>query len=248
MFKYNLKDFILENENIARRLISLLEEGKLISSVTPCKEVWCKLLNVDKNNHSLMLRRLATAMDLPNQIIDEITFKFPKSKGKHTYWRQKVNYAFLNQNLSSQWSTFINHLDDHTYNYLEHSAELLDTKDNSKVVNKEELISIKENIRKVLDEIVKSELNEDFKLSLSKYLNTILNSIDEYNITGSAPIIESIKLMIGNTVFDEEFKNKMFKDELGRRVLNILHITASAFTVAQGYEALPNNFLGIPIK
>ena len=102
-------------------------------------------------------------MELPHQVINDIQNNFPNQNNSHKHWSAKVNTAFTQHDLNGQWNKFIQHIDEHTINYLTMSVDLLDTKENITILSTEEIENIREQIDNILKDIIKMNLDENFK-------------------------------------------------------------------------------------
>lgn len=74
-------------------------------------------------------------MELPNQVISDIKEYYPNQGNTHNHWSSNVNKGFMQQHLNSQWNGFIANIDAHTIDYLKISEDLLDAKDNIKILS-----------------------------------------------------------------------------------------------------------------
>lgn len=59
----------LKIDNPAQRLLDILEHGRAHPAHQNCRDVWCKLLEVRKNDEQPLLSRLAKALELSGRII-----------------------------------------------------------------------------------------------------------------------------------------------------------------------------------
>ncbi len=224
----------MNTDNPAGRLLYILQECKKISQHSTGREAWRKILNVNANNDALLVSRLGKVMELPNQVINDIQNNFPNQKNSHKHWSAKVNTAFTQHDLNGQWSKFIQHIDEHTINYLTMSVDLLDTKENITILSTEKIEKIREQIDTILKEIIKMDLDENFKKYLTRYLRQILTSIDEYNISGIIPIMESIEATLGHAFLDEKYRANLTNTDSGKKIIKVLSSIADIITVSIG--------------
>jgi len=226
----------LNTDNPAGRLLHILEECKKIAN--PAHETgrnaWYKILNVEKGNDALLVSRLGKVMELPHQVINDIQVNFPKQKNSHKHWSSKVNSAFTQHDLNGSWNKFVGHIDEHTINYLTLSVDLLDTKENITILSETTIKEIRAKIDKLLQEIIEMDLDNNFKKYMTKYLRQIITAIDEYNITGVTPIMESIESTLGHTFVDENYRNELTQTEYGKKIVTILGSVADVVTISLG--------------
>jgi len=237
----------LKTDNAAGRLLHILNEGKKINkNNTSSKEAWSKLLNIKVDNSALLMSRLGKVMELPNQIIDEINNYYPNQKKSYTHWNKKVNDAFASQDLNGKWNTFIDYIDEHTINYLTMSVDLLDNKENTKLLTEKEISDIKTKINILIDDIIKLDTDDNFKKYMTRYLRKIIIAIDEYKITGVSPILESLEVTLGHAFVDESYRNNIQKTEFGTKLMTTLTAIASVVTIAVGLPQISDLSIYLP--
>lgn len=229
----------MHTDNPARRLLKILENGKKHSTATSCSKVWCELLRVDGSDRALLMSRLGKVMELPAQIIEKIRENYPNQGSSHQHWSNKVNTAFMQQNLNGKWEGFISHIDNHTISYLKIAVDLLDMKDMTEIMEDDELADIRNKVDDLLQEAIDAEIDPGFKKYIVRYLRKIIASIDEYHISGAVPIAESIECTIGHVHLDENYRKNILGSELGRKLIGILHTVASVVTLAIGLPQFP---------
>mgnify|MGYP000452515480 CR=1 FL=1 len=232
----------MNSDNPAARLLKILTAGKEIAGTTNCRNTWLKLLDVDNSDPALLMFRLGKVMELPNQIIKSIRDEYTSQSTTHKHWSEKVNTAFMEQNLNSSWSVFIQHIDTHTLNYLSMSAELLDMKSSVKLMPQSDLADMRAKADELLKEAIDIDINPDFKKYIVHYLKKIINSIDEYNISGVSPILGAMESAYGHAVIDETYRDNISDTDFGGKFAAYLNTIASAVTVVVGLPQLPESF------
>lgn len=224
-------------DNPAARLLTLLEAGKTKNKHENCRVVWQQLLEVE-NNNPLLMSRIGKAMELPELTIQAIREQYPNQTNTWAHWETQVNNAFMEQNLNSQWTTFIQHIDAHSINFLRLSADLLQAKSNTKTMTDEELSKLRDNLHEIYSEIINAEIDEEVKKYLVRNLRKLITSIDEYKLTGALPLLDTIESTIGHIHIDSNYKNFLKNSELGGRLLDNLSAMANILTVAIGIPQL----------
>jgi len=230
----------MTTDNPAGRLLSILEKGKKQLGHEQTRDAWRKILEIEgqNENDALLMSRLGKVMELPQQIITDIQTYFPRQVNSHMHWSTKVNSAFGQLNLNSQWNTFISHIDAHTMNYLSLSVDLLDTKEEVKILSKDDLKKIRNKIDKILQDMISLELDESFKKDIVKYLRKIIIAIDEYNITGITPIVESVESTLGHIFIDPSYRDNLMNTDFGKDIRSTLGIVADIITVSLGFPQI----------
>lgn len=225
-------------DNPAERLLGILEEGRSLSAGKKCREIWSNILEINDKNESLLMSRLGKAMELPNQIIEELKKIDGTDEDSYKHWSTCVNRAFMQQNLNANWETFINQIDAHTIPYLKISKQLLAAHANIKSIPENELIKIKEEVEELLQIIRDSNISDDIRSYLIGSLSKMLNSIIEYKITGYEPILSNIDEIVGHAVTDSNFREEMKSNEVGSKVWGTLHNISAVVTLATGLPQL----------
>lgn len=226
----------MKYDNPAARLLSLLEAGKKHKADQKCREVWGALLNapVTSKDQSMLMSRLGKAMELPGQTVDAIRESFPDDEDTWRHWSAQVQNAFLSQELTGQWGSFIGHIDDHSLMYLRMSSRLLQTMANTKLIADDDIKASRAKLDEILVEIRDSEQPAEIKKFLMRALQKIITALDEYAITGALPVIDAIEGALGHAVVDEPYRDFLFGGELGGRLREHLSAMADVVTVAIG--------------
>tara|TARA_Y100001968_G_scaffold331598_1_gene386788 strand:+ start:1456 stop:2232 length:777 start_codon:yes stop_codon:yes gene_type:complete len=193
-------------ENPAERLLRIINAGRKIKAQENCRKTWCSLLNVDEKDEALLLGRLGKTMALVREIAEELKALEGVNARSYLGWVPSVNSAFSRQNLNDTWQGFIKHIDDHTCNYLSNTADILAAHIPRKAWNIDTLRGISRSVNEVVEEISESELPQNVKIYMTSKLREIQIAIDEYEITGSGPIIEKVEAAFGHVVLDPEFR------------------------------------------
>ena len=228
----------MTTDNPAGRLYAILEKGNEIPKHLNTRETWYKILDVDNGRDALLMSRIGKVMELSEQIITDMQTYFPRQVNSHQHWSSAVNQAFSEMNLNESWKSFISHIDDHTMTYLSMAVDMLDTKENIKNLSLDDLKKVRNKIDKILQDIIKLDIDESFKKDIVKYLRKILTAIDEYSITGIVPIMESIESTLGHAFIDENYKNNLMDTDIGKQVRLTLGLAADMITVSLGLPQL----------
>lgn len=200
----------MEYENPAERLYLMLEEGKKIGATVPSRTAWIKLLNIeDSSNHALLMSRLGKFMELPSQVYKLMNEYYPENKKAMDYWILKINNGFGKHSLNTQWSEFITSIDEHSMNYIKMASGFLKNKSLTKYISDENLEDFRKKIQELYDEIFQSDIEQSVKEFLLRSLQNILINIDEYFITGSSEIMNSISSTMGCLFFDKKYKDEI---------------------------------------
>jgi len=138
----------------------------------------------------------------------------------------------------AKWETFINHIDNHTLTYLRMASALLQSKANTKLIADADLLSIRHTLDTILLEVLSSDFPADVKKYVVRNIRKIIDSIDEYKLTGALPLIDAVEAALGHLAVDRQYKSILTDTELGKRFLDTLASMANVVTVAVGLPQL----------
>ena len=223
------------SDNPADRLLHILKAGKQLHASYNCRKAWCQLLDVDDiNDHSLLMSRLGKVMALPDGIVTMLDSHDGIEPEVYQHWVTKLDAGFTNQSLTGTWESFIKYIDSHTMASLALTSTLLKVTSKRTLIDEESLKETTAKLNSLLSEVADSELEDGVKLYVVKSLQKIITALNEYKITGSAPILETIEASFGHAIVDEKFRESMNSSETGRKVWDILANTANTVSVATG--------------
>ncbi|NOH82070.1 hypothetical protein F0231_20335 [Vibrio sp. RE86] len=225
----------MTNDNAAARLHAILERGKKLNENSSAKNAWMYVFNLSSdtpNYESILMSKLGQVMLLPHETRSLIEQYYPQQAQSLDHTILQIQKGFTNQNLSSSWKTFIQHIDDHCISTLSMSAALLDNKLETKLIDNETLGDFKERVQELFDETITSSLGTEFKKFITHYLQKIINAINDYLISGALPILDAIHSTLGHAVLDPKFKQDLVETESGNKISNMLGDLANIVTVA----------------
>lgn len=229
-------------DNPAARLLNILEIGKQYDVNYPCRKVWMEIFDIDDKSESVLSSRLGKTMALPEEIISTIERDFPGQDSTHDHWSRQVSSAFYKQDLNHSWHSFMMHIDNNTLAFLKLSAALIQSKNPVRMIEKDQLESLRQKISELLSELIESDLEDSFKIFLAKAFQKMVLAIDEYRITGAELIMDNIEGIFGHAFFDNKYKEALSETEFGGKVVETLTNIASTMTIVLGLPALPETF------
>lgn len=228
----------MDFDNPAYRLLTILEEGKKIDINLNCAIVWARLLNVSTDSPDLFAR-MGKVMELPSLAVSAICSAYPDEPNTWAHWVGQVQQGFRSQSLNQPWSTFINVIDNHSINYLKIHSKLLQLKSNFKPVDQDVLENSRQGLSEVLELLLAAnDIEDEVRISLSRNIRKLINSIEEYKLTGSIGIFDSLEILIGHSYFDQKYANAIKKSSIAEKITNLLSVLANAMTIAQGLPML----------
>jgi len=227
----------MEYDNPAARLLSILQAGREIDDKIQCRVAWDKLLRADGSN-SILMSRLGKAMELPQDITQAIMDYCPSKIESTRYWFGQIDAAFGNQILNGHWSSFKGHIDDHTLNYLGLTAELLQSRANTKPIADEAITGLRGKFNEIYTEVLTANISIEIKGHLLRHLRQIIESIDEYFISGALPMLDASSALLGHAFVDKQYRSFLCDEELGTRIFESLTTMANIVTVSVGLPQL----------
>lgn len=224
-------------ENSAARLLGILENGKKASKSEQCINVWMKLL--DANNGYDVPGKLGKLMLEADETASIILDAHPDEEESVKYWRQRICSGFSEASLNAQWQVFIKHIDIHVLNYLRGHAKLIHFDNPQKAVSTETLNNIKELAQKAKDALIESDLEAIIKLNLSKKLSEIIESIEDYKITGFTAVFDTASSLIGQIIqLPEDKKTALRESEASKKIWEAFKTISDIAQATSGYIAL----------
>lgn len=223
--------------NPAYRLLKILENGKNISPGISCRTAWAELLGTQPESPELLIR-LGKTMELPSLVVQALTDTYPDLSNDWSHWTTQIETAFIAQQLHAQWNTFIIHIDEHSYRYLRMHAKLLQVSSKTKPLDSDVLARARADLNDVLTELLSAEVDISAKKYLARNIRKLISSIDEYHISGSASVFDSIESLVGHQIFDPEYKKCLNASGIGEKISSIVETVANAMTIATGLPAL----------
>lgn len=235
----------MEKDNPARRLLIILQKSKTMGTNANTKMTWFSLLEVPNANEPLLFSKLGKLMTLPNIILEDVRKYHPKHVSVCEKAVVKINHALYNQNLSGQWTSFVQHISDEIINYIELFSSLLDYEYKMNILEKDQLDEIRNAVDELIKEVVGMDLDAGFKMHLLKYLKKIVNSIDEYNIMGIDPILESLETTAGHAILNKEFGENLHDANLSDKFINIFEKLTTLVNSGNSYYQLGTNIINM---
>lgn len=223
--------------NPAYRLLSILEAGKKISHDRPCRSTWAALLKTNETSSELLVR-IGKTMELPSLIIAELQDSHPEESDSWSHWSTQVQNAFMSQQLNSNWGSFISRIDDHSYRYLRVHGKLIQVNSKTKPLDNSVLTEARSKLNDCLTQLLESDIDKEVKSYLARNIRKIITAIDEYSITGTTGIFDSLEIIMGHQVFDKKYSDVLKKTDIGQSITSIVGTVANAMAIATGLPQL----------
>ena len=229
----------MDHTNPAFRLLSILESGRANEPNLTCRTIWASILKTTENSPELLIR-LGKTMELPSLIVQAIQDTYPDEPNTWSHWNSQVSDAFMQQQLHGPWSSFIGHIDNHSYTYLRIHAKLLQVQSKTSPLNSEILEETRSTLNECLTNLLKADVDQEVKSHLARNLRKLIAAIDEYHITGTTGIFDSIEIAMGHQVFDPNYKAFIRESDLGQKISTIVGTIADAMSIAMRLPQIGN--------
>lgn len=235
--KLQTADVISSMENSAARLLSILENGKDHPKTEICSAVWMTLLGAESNYE--IPGKLGKLLHQADQTAGIIIAAHPDEAEAVKYWRQRI-FAALNETpLGGQWQNFYKHIDGHVLNYLRGHAKLINFDNPQKAVPADTLCHIRELALEAKNSLIESNLEAIVKLNLAKKLSEIIESIDDYKITGFSEVFDTASSLIGQIIqLPESRKSALRESAASSKIWETFKSISDAAQATSGYVAL----------
>jgi len=170
---------------------------------------------------------------------DTIIAAHPDEEEAVTYWRRKI-FAALNETpLGGQWQNFYKHIDAHVLNYLRGHAKLINFDNPQKAIAADTLSHIQELAQEAKKALIASDLDEIVKLNLARKLSEIIESIDDYKITGFSAVFDTASSLIGQIIqLPESRKNALRDSAASGKIWETFKKISDTAQATSGYVAL----------
>ena len=234
----------MDYDNPAFRLFTILGQGKLIDGRTKCLVAWAELLDVEPDSPEL-LAKMGKVMELPSQTVAALLSSNPYQEDTTNHWLKQVQVAFESQVLGSTWTTFIDRIDTHSITYLQLHSQLIQGARKRKALDSGDLDSAKLELDEVLQFLLNSEsIDSEVRVALARNLRRLITAIDEYRLTGSTAIFDSIEILFGHSYFDLKYAEVIRESTTGKRIADIVSVLANSMTIALGLPPISESVKG----
>lgn len=225
----------MATDNAASRLYDLLVKAKAIPKDQACRQAWGELLETSDN--ALLMSRLGKVMAMPQAILEAIEDHHPGTGKHHNFWIAELSAAFGQQNLDGQWHTFRQHLTDHTLSSIAMAATSLTGHVPARQLGQEDLVNLRDQVDTLGNTILEADVSEEIQRYLIRQVQRMRVAIDEYWISGSAPLMEIIEGAFGHLATTEKGRADV-ATPAGQRIAGALAVLANGITIATGMPPL----------
>ncbi|SIQ01638.1 hypothetical protein [Pseudacidovorax sp. RU35E] len=203
--------------NPAARLYEFLMRARAYPKDRKSREVLYELL--DTENDGDLFERFGQLRKLVDEIAEEnsrqgFTGRFT------TYWVGPVQRAFQNVHFSGTWNTFIDSLDETAIMFLESTVDIL----NERIVKLEEedLENYRARLNEILEKVLASNESEEFKIYFKNSVGKIIDTLDNYKITGDKALFSAFNEAVGGMVTDENLRTQADRSDFIKKAFAVL--------------------------
>lgn len=222
----------MASENPAARLNAILQVVMNAKGSSAARHVWADALMIDSADQARLMIGIGEAIKTASEVASLMNEKVPAIKDQTDQWLDWINSAFFNQGINAHIETFKQHYPVQASYYLQMAANLLDPM-TRKAVNSEQLQEFKDALHNVKEDVLSSDLEPKVIEYLVRAIQKILTALDQYILSGSVPVIESIEVLVGHAFVDKEYGNAL-QTSTGQKVMNAVALIANSMSITAG--------------
>lgn len=197
--------------NPAGRLLNILLEAKSIAAKDQklsVQAVWAILFNVERNELSMILKKLSKVLELPDLIRMEVnSVKNIDPKISLKYFK-RVEEILSSVTFNTNMNSFLNQIGDKELYSLEVCDDLLSKSRPEINIEEDKFNQIINSAKNLLNEIKDANINQELKDFLSSKLEDIIEAMMDYKIVGIETIRETITSIIGDATLKQEIMKR----------------------------------------
>ncbi len=219
-------------DNAAARFLRILQKVKEINGDVACKQAWETILPMKPDTDIIeSLGKLMTLSGIAARLVMEA---HPDEADAVRHWKRAFHNGFHATALSSKWSEFSKHIDNHTINYLKSHARLLDYTRTQREVSEDSLSEIKNLVIAAKEELLSSDLSLKIKTLLNERLSDIISSIEDYQIHGFDDVFDRANIVIAQIVqLPDEDRKSLKSSKAGEKIAEAMSaITKTAEAIS----------------
>lgn len=182
-------------------------------------------------------------MELPARITQVLEDYFPDQHlTLSNHWKDQVENAFYNQEITGSWHTFISKISAQTISELNLLSMVFETRGAHSNIEATEVESLLAKVTELRLEIRNSEISIDIKTMLLRQIAQLQEALETYSILGVEPIMDAIQSTLGLAVINKEYREEICagqQSKFGEKISTILNEVANVITVTGALTALP---------
>ncbi|SPO67408.1 hypothetical protein [Pseudomonas sp. JV241A] len=221
-------------ESPAPRIQRILESVTSTSSGTSAKDAWSKALGVPKPNHAKLLIKIGEFMETTEALKNQMNELFNDLAPQTDAWYEKVKEGFDKIDLTTSISNFQIRYGKNDNLYLKVIATCMNFHSHPEL-DIELLTEARESLNNLTEEVIASELDPKVKSYITKSLRKIISALEDYQISGTIPVVEAIETMMGHAFVDPEYREAV-NSTFGRKIIDTLGAVADLVSINAGIQ------------
>jgi hypothetical protein len=225
--------------NPAGRLYDILVELQKHQPRIPFRIVLAKVFLIDENDLYNLLKIVFELLVLVKASKEAIKQLQGLNHELYLGPYNKFEKEFGKVNLESNWSNIHQYLDKNTLHLIKIGSDLLNKEKPEKKVDGLDVKALHDEINELIEKIIKSDFDKEFKDLLLENLNQLLSAILLYRIKGINAFKEALEKCIGSYVVNNKEFEEAKKDE------NQKNIVQSIFDIFQKFCVIVSTAKGV---
>lgn len=206
-------------DNPAGRLHDLLERARKLGYAdhVRLRMVWGALFEIDPKDTPQILAVTIRLFELTAQTRKFVGMLDGVDRDLYVQPVKDVEIAFASTTCDSQWVEFKTKIKDTTMTGLAFCSDTLSKTMHEEVIEQETLDDLKAEVDKLIDEVLKSDMDATLKAIIIDHLEGIRRAIIEYRIRGTAGLRQALDSGVGSLMRHlEELKKSGSKPTMVR--------------------------------
>ena len=222
----------MPHDNTAERLLAIVSQAKSYPDNANCLRTWREILGPVDDETDLM-NKLGRTMLLPQQLVRELEQFYPEDSDWN-HCAQQISTAFAAQHLHGSWASFKNHIDQASLNYLKMASKLLESKIKTKALTDDQIVDLLMQFTELRNTVLAGDIPPTIKQYLLTYLRRIIESLENYKISGAQPVLEAIEGLVGHAGVDTSYRDFLGLTDIGKSIREGINTAGAIVAIAVG--------------
>ena len=194
---------MIDESNPAGRLHKILSQANKRPDQEKVREVWARILDVEQEDVALT-KAVVELYSLSNEIQSLIRMNDQLNHELYLKSFNSINRAFFPLNLSANWQSVKQYLNEEALTRLQFCAEQLSQFYTEDALSEEDLKQIIDKTESLFNAVYSSSLPDTLRLSLLEEVERLRSAIAMYKIKGAKGLKEALQGTIGSVVANQE--------------------------------------------
>ena len=183
---------------------------------------WREVLNLPQGLDDLVvMHKVSKVMCLPQIITKRIERIEGENTAAYLGWKSDLANAFRTINFGHGFSQFSRSLSNSLVCNLQLCAQRIDSDYSDYSISQKDLDELREEINELIDRTISAELAPNLKNYLLDHLYQLVESIDDYLITGIVGIEGAIDQIIGSSYTKPKTAKDVRESEMGKKFITV---------------------------